>query len=261
MPILNHIVKSPERFMTIFKIMRAVLRLLYFAFYTMLRIAQIILLNLIKGEDMNRAMRIRRSWARHLLPAIGVRIDVQGKIPDYPCIFMGNHRSYLDPAVLIHDVIACPVSKAEVANWPIVGYGAKVTGILFLQRESATSRKKTLAGIAGKIAEGYSIMLFPEGTTHADPQCRDFKPGGFKLAAQEHIPIVPVALEYRSTKDYWIGDDTFLPHFLLRFAEKDMRVFVRYGEPLYSSNAEYLRDTTKAWINGELQSIQKSFAG
>lgn len=240
--------------------LRGIGRLLYFACYTSLRISQIILLNLIKGTDMDRSMRIRKSWARHLLPAIGVRMDVQGDIPEYPCILMGNHRSYLDPAVLIHDVIACPVSKAEVANWPIVGYGAKVTGILFLQRESTTSRKKTLNGIAQKVREGNIVMLFPEGTTHADPLCREFKTGGFKLAAQENIPIVPVAIDYRSAKDYWIGDDTFLPHFLSRFSEKEMRVAVRYGQPLQSADAEYLRQQTKAWIDAELPAIRKSFA-
>jgi 1-acyl-sn-glycerol-3-phosphate acyltransferase len=47
-----------------------------------------------------------------------------------------------------------PGIKAEVANWPIVGYGAKVTGVLFLKRESAESRKRTLNGIAEKLQEG-----------------------------------------------------------------------------------------------------------
>jgi lyso-ornithine lipid O-acyltransferase len=245
--------------MTSLKFLRGLWRLFYFAGYTSLRISQIIFLNVLKGTDMDRAMRIRKSWARHLLPAIGVRMDVQGPIPDYPCILMGNHRSYLDPAVIIYDVVACPVSKAEVARWPIVGYGAKVTGILFLQRESTTSRKKTLAGITAKIREGYSVILFPEGTTHADPLCHELKPGGFKLAVQDAIPIVPVAIEYQSPGDYWIGDDTFLPHFLRQFSAKEIRVFIRYGEPIKSDDADYLRQATKTWIDGELQSIRKSF--
>ncbi len=245
--------------MSILKTLRAISRLLYFAGYTSLRIVQILLLSLMKGESLHRSMRIRKSWARHLLPAIGVRLDVQGKVPDFPCILMGNHRSYLDPIVLIHDVIAYPVSKAEVARWPIVGYGAKVTGILFLQRESNSSRKKTLNGIATKVREGFAVMLFPEGTTHADPLCHDFKPGGFKLAAQEGIPIVPVAIEYRTPEDYWTGNDTFLPHFLRRFAEKEMRVSVHYGSPLQGNDPEYLKTSAKSWINAQLQAIQKSF--
>jgi lyso-ornithine lipid O-acyltransferase len=239
--------------------LRSIFRLIYFAVYTMGVIGKIILLNLIKGEDKVRSMRLRRAWARHLLPAIGVNMHVQGTAPDFPCILMGNHRSYLDPIVLIHDVIACPVSKAEVAHWPIVGYGAKVTGILFLQRESTTSRKKTLQGIAQEVKNGSAVMLFPEGTTHADPQCHSFKPGGFKLAAQEQIPIVPVAIEYSAKADYWIGNDTFLPHFLRRFALPSMQVFVRYGTAVHSNDPDYLIETTQKWINAELLDIQRGF--
>jgi 1-acyl-sn-glycerol-3-phosphate acyltransferase len=246
--------------MSTFKTLRGFWRLLYFAVRSIYLISRIVLLNLLKGTDMKRAMRIRKEWVRQLLPAIGVRIDVQGNIPDYPCILMANHRSYLDPALLVHDVIACPVSKAEVANWPIVGHGARATGVLFLQRESASSRKKTLNGIADKILEGNAVILFPEGTTHADPQCRQFRLGGFKLAAQEQVPIVPVAIEYRSTADYWIGDDTFLAHFVRRFSEKEMLVYVRYGQPIESTDPEYLMEKAQTWINGELKTIQKSFS-
>lgn len=68
--------------MSLIRTLRGIGRLFYFAAYTSLRISQIILLNLIKGTDTDRAMRIRKSWARHLLPAIGVKMDVQGAIPD-----------------------------------------------------------------------------------------------------------------------------------------------------------------------------------
>jgi len=241
------------------KKLRAIGRLLYFAFYTSLRIGQIMLSSLIWGVDIRRSMRIRQSWARHLLPAIGIRIQSSGTPPDFPCILMGNHRSYLDPAVLVYDVFAYPVSKAEVANWPIVGYGAKVTGVLFLKRESAESRKRTLNGIAEKLQEGFPVILFPEGTTHSDPKTREFRLGGFKLAAAENVPIVPVAIDYASTADHWIGDDTFLPHFLRRFGEREMRVQVRYGEAIWGDDPQALLEEAKVWVDSELLDIQAGF--
>ncbi|MDX1912667.1 MAG: lysophospholipid acyltransferase family protein [Saprospiraceae bacterium] len=241
------------------KQIRALYRLLYFVFYTLLRVGQIVLSSLLLGADMRRSMRIRKSWARHLLPAIGVRIDSQGTPPDFPCILMGNHRSYLDPVVLLHDAFAYPVSKAEVSGWPVVGYGAKVSGVLFLQRESTESRKFTLKAIAEKLHEGFPVILFPEGTTHSDPATRAFKPGGFRLAAEEGFPVVPVAIDYADPADHWIGDDTFLPHFFRRFAEKEMRVAIRYGEAIWSDNPEKLLTDARAWIDAELSSIQNSF--
>lgn len=241
------------------KKLRALWRLFYFAVYTSFKVVQIILSSLLLGNDIRRSMRIRQRWAQHLLPAIGVRIQKSGTPPDFPCILMGNHRSYLDPVLLVHDTNVYAVSKAEVAKWPIIGFGAKVSGVLFLKRESAASRKKTLAGIAEKLHEGFPVMLFPEGTTHSEPTTASFKPGGFKLAAAEGFPIVPVAIDYASTADHWIGDDTFLPHFFRRFGEREIPVQVRYGVAIWSDDPQVLLENTKIWIDAELKDIVESF--
>ncbi|MFN0176351.1 MAG: lysophospholipid acyltransferase family protein [Saprospiraceae bacterium] len=241
------------------KKLRAFWRLLYFAFYTTFKISQIILSSLLMGNDIRRSMQIRQRWARHLLPAIGVRIHKSGTPPDFPCILMGNHRSYLDPVLLVRDTNVYGVSKAEVAKWPIIGFGAKVSGVLFLKRESVTSRKKTLEGIAEKLHEGFPVMLFPEGTTHSEPSTLSFKPGGFKLAASEGFPIVPVAIEYASTADHWIGKDTFLPHFIRRFGEREIQVHVSYGEAIWSDDPQVLLENAKIWIDTELLEIRDGF--
>ena len=241
------------------KKLRAFWRLLYFAFYTSFKVGQIILSSLLLGQDIKRSLRIRRRWAQHLLAVIGVRVQTSGTPPDFPCILMCNHRSYLDPAVIVHDANVYAVSKAEVAKWPIIGFGAKVAGVLFLKRESAESRKRTLQGIAEKLQEGFAVLLFPEGTTHSEPTTSSFKPGGFKLAAAEGFPVVPVAIDYSSTADHWIGNDTFLPHFLRRFAEREIPVQVHYGEAIWSDDPEVLLQDAKIWIDAELLEIAERF--
>ncbi|MDO8971232.1 MAG: lysophospholipid acyltransferase family protein [Saprospiraceae bacterium] len=241
------------------KKLRAFSRLLYFVFYTSIRVTQIVMSSLIWGIDIRRSMLIRQHWAKHMLPAIGIRIKSSGTPPDFPCILMGNHRSYLDPAVLVHDVFAYPVSKAEVEHWPLIGYGSKVSGVLFLKRESADSRKRTLQGISEKLREGFPVILFPEGTTHSDPTTREFRLGGFKLAVEENIPIVPFAIDYASTEDHWIGNDTFLPHFLRRFGEKEMRVQIRFGEAIWGDDPQELLESAKLWIDAELREIAEEW--
>ncbi len=241
------------------KKLRALWRFLFFVFYTSFKIGQMILSSLLMGHDIRRSMRIRQYWSRHLLPAIGVRVETRGTPPDYPCILMSNHRSYLDPAILVYDAKVYGVSKAEVAKWPIIGFGAKVSGVLFLKRESAESRKKTLAGIAEKLHEGFPILLFPEGTTHSEPTTSSFKPGGFKLAASEGFPVVPVAIDYSSIEDHWIGKDTFVPHFFRRFSQPEIRVQVRYGEAIWNDDPQELLDETKQWIDSELIDIRESW--
>ena len=237
------------------KKLRALWRLVLFALYTVCRIMQIVFVSLLPGDSIWKALHIRRAWARWLLPRIGVAARVEGVPPDFPCIIMSNHRSYLDPIVLIMDVLGYPVSKAEVAHWPIIGYGARVSGVLFLKRENMSSRKKTLNGIGEKVREGFPVILFPEGTTHDKPACIDLKRGGFQLAADQGFPIVPAMIEYGETADYWIGNDTFLPHFFRRFGEKRVRVFVRYGPPLLGTDAKELMTQTRAWIDAQLREV------
>lgn len=239
------------------KFSRAFFRLLLFATYTMVRIVQIVFLSLIKGEDPHRSLRIRRSWARWLLPKLGLQITTEGEAPDFPCIVMSNHRSYMDPVILVRDIAGFPVSKAEVASWPIIGYGAKLTGVLFLKRESASSRRSTLNGISAKVREGFPVILFPEGTTHDHPTTIELKRGGFQLAADGGFPIVPVMMEYGDPADYWIGNDTFLPHFFRRFSERRMIVNVRYGEPLSGNNAQELQQKTRTWIDHQLVELHR----
>lgn len=241
------------------KTLRAIYRLLFFAFYTIFKSNQMVLANLFLGADMRRTLHIRRTWARHLLPHLGIKMHVEGTPPDFPCILAANHRSYLDPALLAHDIVGYGVAKAEVANWPVIGWGARVAGVIFLKRESQHSRKRALSGIAAKIREGFPVILFVEGTTHTNPATIEFKPGGFKLAANEGFAIVPAAIEYRSPEEYWVGADTFLPHLFKRFGIKERGAYVRYGPAIKGDNWEDLMRQTKSWIDAELLEIRKGF--
>ncbi|MCB9356891.1 MAG: 1-acyl-sn-glycerol-3-phosphate acyltransferase [Lewinellaceae bacterium] len=239
--------------------LRALYRLFYFALYTLYKSAQIVVSNLVLGTDARRSIRIRQSWARTLLPHLGVRVHILGTPPEFPCIVACNHRSYLDPPLMAHNINGYGVAKAEVANWPVIGWGARVAGVLFLRRESQQSRKTTLQGIADKVKEGYPIILFVEGTTHAGPTTLDFKPGAFKLAAQQDIAIVPAALEFASPDDYWVGDDTFLPHLWRRLQTRYKDAYVSYGPVLRNSDADALLRDAKNWIDAELLRLQKGF--
>lgn len=241
-------------------LLRALFRLFFLVFFASALIARAHWQRWRNPGDIKSILEIRRRWTRrYLLPVMGVRVHTQGPLPEMPCIIMANHRSYLDPVVICRDVPGMPVSKAEVARWPVIGAGVKHSGILFLERESRHSRSKTLLRIAEKVREGIIIILFPEGTTHAQPNMMPLRRGAFQLAAEQGIPVVPVAVEYRNPADYWIGDAQFLPHVFQRFGEKITPVYVHYGDPILSRDPDELIRTTQQWIDGQLQKIRGDF--
>jgi 1-acyl-sn-glycerol-3-phosphate acyltransferase len=239
---------------------RAFYRFIFFAGFLIALIVRINWIRLWRGTDMRRFIKIRQDWTKnYLLPVLGVRVIVKGNPPNFPCIVMSNHRSYLDPAIICRDVSGYPVSKAEVSRWPLLGKGAQLTGVLFLQRESPSSRKQVLSKIVEKVKEGFPVILFPEGTTHNLPHTTPLKRGAFQLAATNQIPIVPVALEFGSSADYWIGDDTFVPHFFERFGEPYMDVFIYYGTAFQSENAEESRANTQKWLDAHILELRAEF--
>ena len=121
---------------------------------------------------------------------------------------------------MLRDVDAFPVAKAEIANWPVIGKGAAMAGILYLRREDARSRAGTLVQIQEVVEQGNPVIIFPEGTTSALPGTLPFKPGVFRLAAKTGIPVVPVAVSFHDPLDYWVGEEGFLSHAGRRFRKK-----------------------------------------
>ena len=206
------------------KSVRALCRLLFFAVYTIIRTAQVVIASSIWGVDWDRSLRVRRSFVRFLLPRIGVKLHIEGTAPDYPCLIVGNHRSYLDPAFICHEAKAFAVSKAEVAHWPIIGYGTRVTGTLYLRRENAGSRKYTLDAIEEKLREGWPVVLFPEGTTTDLPKTGPFRP----------------------------GDDTFIGHFMRMFGKKRIEASTVFGPPMRDDDPERLLQSVKNWIDARI---------
>ena len=198
------------------------------------------------------ALRMRRFWAGMALRILGVRIELNGEVPaksSGPYIFVGNHRSYLDPIVVLRDVEALPIAKAEVSTWPVIGYCAKVTGIMWVKRESSNSRADTLRTMRKTLAEGYSVLVYPEGTTHTQPATTTFKRGAFRIAVELGLPVVPVGIEYPDPSAAWVGNDKFVPHFVRVFSKKHLNVKIAYGPPMRGTDARELLDKTKKWID------------
>ncbi|MDX1910646.1 MAG: lysophospholipid acyltransferase family protein, partial [Saprospiraceae bacterium] len=151
------------------KHLRIAWRLVFFVTYTSWIVLLIYTRKIVLRADLRDAMRIRRRWARNLLAGVGVDIRTFGDVPAEPCLLVCNHRSYLDPIILLAYIDALPVAKAEMASWPLLGKGAQMAGILYLQRESANSRANTLKALTQAVRDGYPIILFPEGTTSGLP--------------------------------------------------------------------------------------------
>ncbi len=241
---------------------RALFRLLYFVGFAVAFIGRAQLHRWwYRTESTQWALDFRRRWVRrYLLPVLGIRLRLVGRPPQMTCLFVGNHRSYIDPVLVCAEVLGFPLSKAEVRRWPLIGKGIQLTGILFVQRESTHSRKEAIEAIADRLRQGYSVILFPEGTTHANARTRPFRPGAFKTAVEEGVPIAPVAIDYRDASAYWLDNDTFLAHFLRCFGAPHIDAALHFGPPIQATDALEALTSAQQWIDEQLRLIRQNFS-
>jgi 1-acyl-sn-glycerol-3-phosphate acyltransferase len=131
--------------------------------------------------------------------ATGLRYTVAGleNVPaDSPCVVISNHCSYIDgPALVLawpHPV--CFVIKKELMRIPVWGAIAVRVGFIPIDRANAIGASRRLGRAVEAIRAGRTIALFPEGTCSHGDDMLPFKKGGFHLAVDAQVPILPVAI-------------------------------------------------------------------
>jgi 1-acyl-sn-glycerol-3-phosphate acyltransferase len=142
-------------------------------------------------------------WARQMFWVGGVKLQVHGweDLPEdirrekQPVIFMSNHESNLDPPVLITaiPVPAVYISKKELKWVPLVGWAAGLGGTIFLDRGNRERAIHSIREAAAQIRGGKTVVMFPEGTRTRTGKLGPFKKGGFAMALDAGVPIVPLA--------------------------------------------------------------------
>ncbi|MBS1198984.1 MAG: lyso-ornithine lipid acyltransferase [Proteobacteria bacterium] len=166
---------------------------------------------------LNEKARARRKqrWSQVLLDILGVRVeaDLGHVIPG--SLIVANHISWLDIFVIGAVLPAAFVSKAEVRNWPILGWLAAINETIFLRRCSHGHARLINAEIGEKLLAGKHVVVFPEGTTTDGLRLLSFHGALLQPALTAGRPVVPLALSYweadgeRSLVPRYDGDISF----------------------------------------------------
>ncbi|MEP6744311.1 MAG: lysophospholipid acyltransferase family protein, partial [Gemmatimonadota bacterium] len=136
------------------------------------------------------------------------RIEVMGRkrVPDQgPVVFAVNHPNGLVDPLFVMCSAGRPVSflaKAPILKYPVVGWIARIfETIPVYRKEDQTdgSNEEMFARARTVLRGGGSIAIFPEGTTHDDPQLRELKTGAARIALGAglgEISVIPTGIYY-----------------------------------------------------------------
>ena len=178
---------------------RTLYRFPTFIFLFLIFIISILITALIPGGK-KLATKIYHYFGWLGVKMVGVNLTISGienVNTERSYIVVGNHPSTLDIFTHIH---ALPVSirfltKTELFRWPFFGRVLKILGLPRIDRKNAQLNLPEInKSISNVIAEGNSIMIFPEGTRSNQKDLLPFKKGAGKIYEALNLPCVPVAL-------------------------------------------------------------------
>jgi len=177
-------------------------------------------------------LAVNGKWARRLpvfyhrccCRIFGIRIELYGAPSAHrPTLFVANHASYLDIALLGAAPGGSFVAKAEVARWPVFSWLARLQRTVFIERGDRAGVARQCDAIRRRLDGGDNVILFPEGTSSNGIHVLPFKTALFSAAEDERVLVQPVSVAYCRLDGIplgrfyrplfaWYGDMTMVPH-------------------------------------------------
>lgn len=163
---------------------------------------------------------ITQAVCRTSLWVLGVRYRCYGAPIVGPGAMVANHSSWLDIFALNAGTRLYFVSKSEVAGWPGIGWLAKATGTVFVERDRNKAREHVDV-FQERLRSGHKLLFFPEGTSTDGLQVLPFKPTLFAAFFDpdfDELSLQAVTVKYHAPKGQdprfygWWGNMEFAPH-------------------------------------------------
>lgn len=164
-----------------------------------------------KGIEQSRAagdldkereyiLKATSTWGKQMLKKFGATIDVRGRenLPaEGPVVYMCNHQGYADIIALcaaLDTIQFGYVAKKELQKVPLYGPWILEIRSVLIERDNPRESIKAISKGINYINDGFSMMIFPEGTRSKGPEMGEFKKGAMKLATKPKVPIIPVSI-------------------------------------------------------------------
>lgn len=179
-------------------------------------------------------------------------------------LLVGNHLGILDILVIssLHPTLF--ITSVEMQQTPGLGFLTEMGGCLYVERRNRANIANEIEEIRTVLRQGFSIVLFPEGTSSDGRQVLPFKKSLLTSAVGSGAPILPWVINYRQVngepvsdkwRDYvcWYGDHTFGGALLRILSVKSADVEVRFL-PTIEIHSEEQRREVAAHLQGLIES-------
>jgi 1-acyl-sn-glycerol-3-phosphate acyltransferase len=147
------------------------------------------------------AFNLMRVWAWTALKSSGVHVRIKGKDnlkkldKSHRYVIISNHQSFYDiPSLMALNLQLRWVIKKELLWIPLFGIGLYLSRNIFIDRSNHDKAIKQLYAGIDRLPPGVNVLFFPEGTRSPDGKLKSFKKGGFVLAIDKGLPVLPITI-------------------------------------------------------------------
>jgi len=175
------------------------------------------------------------------------RVEGRENLPARPAVILSKHQSAWE--TMAFQIIFPPqvlVLKRELLWIPFFGWGLALMSPIAIDRSRGLAALRAIARRGcERLAQGFWVVVFPEGTRVAPGAQRDFHPGGAWLAVAAGAPVVPVA---HNAGLLWPRN---------AFLKRPGTVTVRIGPPIEAANrdAKTVNALARSWIEEQQKAL------
>lgn len=242
-------------------LLRIIWKILAFVFLVVLYFATHGFLRLVVWKETQKrwmCIRINLFYCRVCLALMNFKVQaVNLPKTNETYLHVGNHLGILD-IFFINSLRPCLfVTSVEMKNTPFLGWICEVGGCLYVERRSRANMAKEIADMRTALAQGFNVVIYPEGTSTDGSLILPFKKTIMTSAAAGSVPIKPVVQNYLEVngepmshkwRDYvcWYGDETFAPALLRMLSLKSLTVQLEFLDEIVVDSEDQRRQVAAA---------------
>ena len=201
--------------------------------------------------DAGGRARLKQRWSLRILTILAVHLDAETSEAPPGCLIVANHISWLDIFVINALRPAAFIAKAEIRQWPFIGWLGARHDTVFLRRGSRGHAKVVNGQIDALLGAGIDVAIFPEGTTTDGTHLLSFHAALLQPAIETGRPVQPLALSYHDTQGQrslapsFAGETTLAQCFSAIFACRSLTARLR-AAPAIDTAGQTRRELSQA---------------
>ncbi|MBS3805624.1 MAG: 1-acyl-sn-glycerol-3-phosphate acyltransferase [Oleiphilaceae bacterium] len=223
--------------------LRLSFRLTFFFVFLLVSVATLLVLRVVdlgRGEPIDRAP-FANLYFKGFCRLLGFTLHCHGNPLTGAGLMVSNHVSWTDIPVLGSCTALCFLAKAEVSDWPVIGWIARDIGTLFIKR-SAGKSAEVRRQIAQGLTQNSQVLIFPEGTTTNGTGVAPFRSPLLAAAINTGRPVQAITIAYcrNGQPDLvvpFVGDDRFENHLVRLLRKPAVDVDILFHPPLATTDA------------------------